>query len=63
MVLMIAIRTLKNIGWIGLSEFLEGDRTGEAAHGESHDEDGGGALGGHGDREKRETVGDLVNEG
>ena len=53
---------LKYIGWVGLSEFLEGDRAGETAHGDGHDEDGNGALGTHGDREKRGAVGNLVND-
>ena len=41
---------------------MEGDRAGEAAHGDGHDEDGDGSLGAHGDREKRGAIGDLVND-
>ena len=54
-------QVLKNICWIGFLEFSQGDRAGEAAHGDGHDEDGDGSLGGHGDREKRGAIGDLVN--
>ena len=42
-------------------EFSHCDRAGEAAHGDGHDEDGDSSLGGHGDREKRGAIGDLVN--